>query len=124
MLRHRTEVSHGHVQWCMSCNDCAYYAYTPNETDAHRWAEEHRRHPHRDPAGIWAWSRWRSVQGVNHAWPFGTAACGTLRYRQSVNEYGQDVKVAVDPDGLADPSLPVCQKCLAMTPREAERPPT
>lgn len=107
----------------MSCPDCDYYAHTPDRSEAVRWAQDHARNPDGDAAGIWAWSSWRSVRGVNHAWPFGTAACGTTRYRWGLDEYGRGASMPVDPDHPADASLPMCCPCLERMPKGAEWPP-
>lgn len=86
------------------------------EEDAQRWAREHQQDPDRDVSGIWAWSEWRLVEGVNHAFPFGAAACGAGAW---VDEGG----IGRGPSGTThDPRAPICAVCDAMAPPVRDRP--
>ena len=124
MTDHRTEVARGHAKYFVVCSACSFNPeWTPDRTKAERWAAEHELHPDRDVSGIWGWSRWRAVRGVNHAWPFGTAPCGTLRTTEVVDARGASFTKVVDVDGPADPSLPMCPVCVAMAPPDRELPP-
>jgi hypothetical protein len=88
---------------------CAECDFSPEWTDdrgqAERWAAEHTRNPDRDVSGIWGLSRWRVIDGINHAFPFGTAVCGA----------GQPE--AFPPDG----SLPLCPVCDDKAPADRVR---
>lgn len=125
MTRHVARVSRGSSGKCfVVCSACDFQAeWTSDREKAEQWAAEHERHPDRDVSGIWAWSRWRAVRGVNHAWPFGTAPCGRIRYRDELDAHGSTITVRVDPDSQADPALPMCPKCVAMAPPDRELPP-
>ena len=83
----------------MVCAECDFDAeWTFDRDNAERWANEHTLHPDRDVSGIWAFDRWRVIDGVNHGFPYGAAACG-----------------AEDPAGEPpDSTLPRCPKCDAM----------
>jgi hypothetical protein len=125
MPRHVTEVKLGSGgSFFVVCSVCSFNPeWVRDRAKAELWAAEHQLHPDRDLSGIWAWSRWRSVSGVNHAWPFGTAPCGTLRTESSTDANGWPVTRRVEVDGPADPSLPMCPVCLEMAPSDRELPP-
>ena len=87
----------------MSCAACDFNPeWTSDRAQAELWAAEHERYPDRDVSGIWAFDRWRAISGLNHAFPFGTAACGANR-------------PTTEP---ADDTRPMCSACEAFVPDE------
>lgn len=125
MTGHVAEVRRGSAgSYFVVCSACDFNPeWVHDRTKAERWAAEHEVHPDRDVSGIWSWSRWRSVNGVNHAWLFGTAPCGTLRTESSADANRSPVTRVIDVDGPADPSYPVCPVCVDMAPPDRELPP-
>jgi hypothetical protein len=97
---HGTSIGRGSAgEYFVSCDSCDFNpGYTPDRRKAEGWAAEHIIHPNRDVSGIWAFDRWQVIGGINHAFPFGTAACGANR-----------------PEGRPpDTSFPVCETCESM----------
>lgn len=123
---HKASIGMGSAgKYFVTCDACDFNPeWTSRRDQAERWAAEHTLHPDRDVSGIWAWSRWRSVRGVNHAWPFGTAPCGKLRTVTSPDVGGSPVARVVEADGPADAALPMCPVCVEMAPPDRELPPT
>ena len=118
MVAHVTRVGRGsaglHFVMCDACDFNP--RWEPLEEDARRWAREHEQHPDRDVSGIWAWSEWRLVDGVNHAFPFGAAACGVGAWLDADG-------IGRGPAGtLHDPQAPICPACDAMAPPDRDRP--
>lgn len=117
MVAHVTQVHRGSagLYW-VSCAACDFNPrWEVLEAEATRWAAEHEQHPERDVSGIWAWTEWRLVDRVNHAFPFGVAACGAGSW--------------VDQDGIgrsaigtaSDAQAPVCGRCDEMAPPDRVR---
>lgn len=101
---HRTSVGRGSAgKYSVSCDSCDFLpAFTSDPVEAEQWAQEHTRHPDRDVSGIYAFDRWRVINGINHAFPFDTAACGANRPETRA----------------ADETMPICETCEAKVPAE------
>jgi len=103
MRLHNTRVGRGSAgKYLVTCSACDFNPeWTASRADAERWAAEHQAHPNRDVSGIWTWDRWRVIDGMNHAFPFNTAACGA------------------GSDGTGpDPDLPLCPLCEEHAPAD------